>query len=261
VTLNLIPHKGAGGEANLKHNTNTKINKDMVQLQLQNSTVGEIVADDFRTSTVFKNAGIDFCCGGKQSLYDACTEKGIDAAELENEILKIAEEPLNEFMNFKNWEPVFLSEYIVNTHHKFVLKNLPDLVFYTQKIADVHGENHSELIEVASLFGKINEELLQHLKNEEEVLFPAIKEVVSSGSLKAKETIVSEITRMLKEHDFAGGAMDEINNITQGYKIPDDACNTYRVAFKLLEQFEDDLHTHVHLENNILFPKALVLAN
>lgn len=232
-----------------------------MEQNLKNSTVGEIVADDFRTSTVFKNAGIDFCCGGKQSLSDACTEKGIDAAELENEILKIAKEPLNEFMNFKNWEPVFLSEYIVNTHHKFVLKNLPELVFYTQKIADVHGENHSELIEVARLFGKINEELLQHLRNEEEVLFPAIKEVVSSGLFKAKETIVSEITRMLKEHDFAGGAMDEINKITQGYKIPDDACNTYRVAFKLLEQFEDDLHTHVHLENNILFPKALVLAN
>jgi regulator of cell morphogenesis and NO signaling len=232
----------------------------MEQLQLQNLTVGEIVANDFRTSSAFKKAGIDFCCGGKQSFNDACIEKGIDAVQLENEILTVTEEPMNEFMNFKNWNPVFLSEYIVNTHHKFVLKNLPELVFYTQKIASVHGENHSELVEVADLFVKINAELLQHLKNEEEVLFPAIKEVINTNSATAKKTIVSEITRMLDEHDFAGGAMDEINRITKGYQVPADGCNTYRVAFKLLEQFEDDLHTHVHLENNILFPKALELA-
>jgi regulator of cell morphogenesis and NO signaling len=232
----------------------------MEQLQLQNLTVGEIVANDFRTSSAFKKAGIDFCCGGKQSFNDACIEKGIDAVQLENEILTATEEPMNEFMNFKNWNPVFLSEYIVNTHHKFVLKNLPELVFYTQKIASVHGENHPELVEVADLFVKINAELLQHLKNEEEVLFPAIKEVINNNSATAKKTIVSEITRMLDEHDFAGGAMDEINRITKGYQVPADGCNTYRVAFKLLEQFEDDLHTHVHLENNILFPKALELA-
>jgi len=232
----------------------------MEQLQLEKLTVGEIVANDFRTSSVFKKAGIDFCCGGKQSFLEACTENKTDALELENEILKITEEPVNEFMNFKNWDPVFLSEYIVNTHHKFVLKNLPELVFYTQKIASVHGENHPELVEIADLFGKIDAELLQHLKNEEEVLFPAIKEVVSTNSAKAKETIKSEIERMLGEHDFAGGAMDDINKISKGYQVPEDGCNTYRVAFKLLEQFEDDIHIHVHLENNILFRKALELA-
>ncbi|KAF0236389.1 MAG: hypothetical protein FD181_2826 [Prolixibacteraceae bacterium] len=233
----------------------------MEQLQLQNLSVGEIVANDFRTSSVFKKAGIDFCCGGKQSFSDACTENNISAAELENEILKITEEPVNEFMNFKNWDPVFLSDYIMNTHHKFVLKNLPELIFYTQKIASVHGDHHPELWEIAGLFEKINAELLQHLKNEEEVLFPAIKEVVNTNSETAKKTIVSEIARMEGEHEFAGGAMDEINRVTKGYKVPEDGCNTYRVAFKLLEQFEDDLHTHVHLENNILFPKALELAN
>jgi regulator of cell morphogenesis and NO signaling len=233
----------------------------MEQLQLQNLTVGEIVANDFRTSSAFKKAGIDFCCGGKQSFNEACIEKGIDSIQLENEILTATEEPMNEFMNFKNWDPVFLSEYIVNTHHKFVLKNLPELVFYTQKIANVHGENHPELLEVADSFAQINDELLQHLKNEEEVLFPAIREAVLTNSATAKETIKSEIERMLGEHEFAGGAMDNINVITKGYKVPEDGCTTYRVAFQLLEQFEDDLHIHVHLENNILFPKALVLAN
>lgn len=232
----------------------------MEQLQLKNLTVGEIVANDFRTSSVFKKAGIDFCCGGKQLLSEACRKNGINELELQNEIRRLAEEPVNEFMNFKNWDPVFLSNYIVNTHHQFVKKNLPELVFYTQKIASVHGDNHPELVQVATLFEQINTELLQHLKNEEEVLFPVIQELVSSGSDKAKKTIVSEITRMFGEHDFAGGAMDEINRVTKGYQVPDDGCNTYRVAFKLLEQFEDDLHVHVHLENNILFPKALELA-
>ena len=233
----------------------------MEKLQYKNLSVGEIVANDFRTSSVFKKAGIDFCCGGKQSFSDACNEKSIDPVELENEILKITEEPVNEFMNFKNWDPVFLSEFIVKTHHKFVIKNLPELVFYTRKIANVHGDNHTELIEVADLFEKINDELLQHLKNEEEVLFPAIKNAVNTNSSKAKEIIVSEIERMTGEHEFAGGAMDEINRITKGYTVPEDGCNTYRVAFKMLEQFEDDLHMHVHLENNILYPKALELAN
>ena len=233
----------------------------MGQLLLKSLSVGEIVANDFRTSAVFKKAGIDFCCGGKQSFSEACTEKGISSSELENEIKNITEEPINEFMNFKNWDPVFLSDYIVNTHHKFVLKNLPELVFYTQKIANVHGDHHPELIEVADLFQKINEELIQHLNNEEQVLFPAIKKVLATNSEKAKATIKSEIERMLGEHDFAGGAMDKINVITKGYSVPDDGCNTYKVALKMLEQFEDDLHTHVHLENNILFPKALELAN
>lgn len=233
----------------------------MEQLQIKSLSVGEIVANDFRTAAIFKKAGIDFCCGGKQSFSDACAQNGIDAIELENEIIEIAAEPQNEFMNFKNWDPVFLSNYIVNTHHKYVLKTLPELVFYTQKISSVHGENHAELVEVAELFQQINAELLQHLKNEEEVLFPAIKKVAEENQTEAKQTIISEITRMFGEHDFAGGAMDKINQITGGYKIPADACNTYLVAFQLLEQFEDDLHTHVHLENNILFPKALELAN
>ena len=233
----------------------------MDQIQLGNLTVGEIVANDFRTSAVFKKAGIDFCCSGKQSFADACTANGLNATELENEILNITEDPVNEFMNFKNWDAVFLSEYIMITHHKFVLKNLPDLVFYTRKIAKVHGEHHPELVHVANLFETINTELLHHLKNEEEVLFPAIKEVVKSNSSKAKQIIVSEITRMTGEHEFAGGAMDEINKITKCYAVPADGCNTYRVAFKMLEQFEDDLHTHVHLENNILYPKAIELVN
>jgi len=223
-------------------------------------TIGEIVANDFRAASMFKEAGIDFCCGGNKSLTEACKEKGADESHLIQQLETLAQTPVSGAMNFKEWDLSFLSDYIVNTHHKFVLKNLPELVFYTQKIASVHGDHHPELIEVESLFAKINEELLQHLKKEEEVLFPAIKEAEKNASPSVKSIIVSEITRMQGEHEFAGGAMDKINVLTNNYLIPEDACNTYRVSLKLLEQFEDDLHIHVHLENNILYPKALKLA-
>jgi regulator of cell morphogenesis and NO signaling len=222
-------------------------------------TIGQIVADDYRAAEIFKKAGIDFCCGGNKTLEAACEEKNADASFILSQIKELELTTPGQHLDFKNWDLGFLSDYIVNTHHKYVLKNLPQLVQYTQKIADVHGENHPELAKVASLFYQINAELLQHLKNEEEVLFPAIKEALKSDSSDARATIKSEIERMGGEHEFAGGAMDTINEITNGYLVPADGCNTYHVTFKLLEEFEDDLHTHVHLENNILFPKALNL--
>jgi regulator of cell morphogenesis and NO signaling len=223
-------------------------------------TVGEIVANDFRAASIFKEAGIDFCCGGHKFLSEACREKGSDQTLILEQLGLLSQTPLDYAINFKEWELGFLSDYIMNTHHKFVLKNLPELLFYTQKIADVHGNNHPELLEVAELFAKINKELLQHLKNEEEVLFPAIKTAEISATHLVKSIIISEVTRMQGEHEYAGGAMDKINVLTKNYLIPADACNTYRVSLKLLEQFEDDLHIHVHLENNILYPKALKIA-
>ena len=222
-------------------------------------TVGEIVANDFRTASIFKESGIDFCCGGKQSIAEACREKGIEQSVLVGKIKALELSPLSPSQNFKEWELDFLSDYIVNTHHKYVLKTLPELLFYTQKIATVHGENHPELVELAGLFAKINDELMQHLKKEEEVLFPAIKKALNNPTEELRALIKSEIDRMEGEHDFAGGAMDDINRMTEGYRLPEDACNTYRVTFQLLEQFEDDLHVHVHLENNILYPKAVEL--
>ena len=224
------------------------------------TTIGEIVANDFRAAALFKDAGIDFCCGGNKSLDKACQETGADAKALANKIKELENTPVSGNQNFKEWDLDFLCDYIVNTHHKFVLKTLPELVFYTQKIANVHGDHHPELIEVAELFTKINEELLQHLKNEEEVLFPAIKKALANNTTDVKSLIFSEITRMQGEHEFAGGSMDQIAVLTNKYLVPEDACNTYRVSLKLLEQFEDDLHVHVHLENNILYPKALKLA-
>ena len=196
---------------------------------------------------------------GKKTLEQACREKNIDLKSIEEEIRAIGQAPALSNINFKDWEPGFLADYIVNTHHKYVLKTLPELIYYTKKIASVHGQHHPELIEVARLFEEINKELQQHLQKEEEVLFPAIKSAIQNSTLELKSIISSEIARMSNEHEFAGGAMDKINELTDGYMVPQDGCNSYQVAFKMLKQFEDDLHIHVHLENNILYPKALKL--
>jgi regulator of cell morphogenesis and NO signaling len=224
-------------------------------------SIGEIVAMDFRAASVFKEAGIDFCCGGRMSIEEACTEKGIDQHELERKLADLESEPADTVHNFNDWNIDFLCDYIVNTHHKFVLKSLPELVHYTDRIAMVHGGRHPELTEVSALFAEINRELLQHLKNEEENLFPAIKDFLRTGSGDSKATITNQIKKLSAEHEFAGGAMDKINTITGNYNVPADGCNTYNVTFRLLRQFEDDLHVHVHLENNILFPKALKSVN
>ena len=222
--------------------------------------IGDIVTQDFRAAEVFKKAGIDFCCGGSQSLEAACRDKKLDVAEIESELEKLENSEPGSSHKFNEWKLDFLCDYIVNTHHQTVMKLLPELTFYTQKIAEVHGDNHHELPEIANLFAQVDTELRQHLCNEEEVLFPAIREVLKTNSAESKATIISEITRMTGEHEFAGGAMDKINELSHSYAVPDDGCNTYRVAYKLLEQFEDDLHIHVHLENNILYPKAMKLS-
>jgi regulator of cell morphogenesis and NO signaling len=231
----------------------------MKEEEINMLTIGEIVARDFRAASVFKKAGIDFCCGGKKGFSETCSEHEIDETQLKAKLRELELEPDATAHNYIEWEPVFLCDFIMNTHHKYVLKSLPELMQYTEKIAEVHGDRHPELKEVAALFSEINRELLQHLKNEEEVFFPAIREFISEGTQKAKNVILSEMTRLSAEHEFAGGAMDRINMLTNKYQLPADSCNTYRVTFKLLELFEDDLHVHVHLENNVLFPKLFQL--
>jgi regulator of cell morphogenesis and NO signaling len=227
---------------------------------LKDKFLGDIVAEDIRTAGLFKDLGIDFCCGGKKTLDQACKEKNIDSSQLLQKIVELEPEPKNPQQNFKDWDISFLIDYIVNVHHNFVKKSLPDLILYTRKIAAVHGSHHPELIEVANQFEGINNAILPHLKKEEEIFFPAIKAALLKADQATAGTIKSGMVLMDQEHEFVGQTMDSINQLTSGYKLPEDACNTYRLAFSMLSQFEDDLHIHVHLENNILFPKALKLA-
>lgn len=230
-----------------------------LEINLKDQSVGEIVVNDFRTASLFKKAKLDFCCGGKKTLKQACTDKNINVDKLVKEILKLQSVTVETEKDFKNWPLGDLIDYITNTHHKYVLKTLPELVGYTKKVANSHGQIHPEMIEVANLFESINSELLQHLKKEEEVLFPAIKELLVKNSLETKKLLSSEISRMSEEHEFVGDAMDQIRILTRNYTPPETACNTYIVTLKLLNQFEDDLHDHIHLENNILYPKSLTI--
>ncbi|MHB9056664.1 MAG: iron-sulfur cluster repair di-iron protein [Paludibacteraceae bacterium] len=224
---------------------------------LKEMKVGDIVTDDYRAAEIFKQQGIDFCCGGSQSLEQAAKEKKVDIAELEYKLNNLDAVVTGNQLNFKNWKPDFLCDYIVNEYHNKVYNVLPQLTAYLDKIVQVHGDRHPELKKIAELFTLINTELPVHQHQEENVFFPAIKELVRANSSEAVRIINSQIAPMMDEHELIGGTMDKINVLSKGYVVPADGCNTYRVTYKLLQEFEDDLHTHVHLENNILFPKAL----
>ena len=226
--------------------------------------VGEIVAEDFRTAAVFQELGIDFCCGGQRTLADACRERHADADAVMAALTRSCSVP-GIAPRFDEWSVDTLIGYIVGTHHAFVRRALPLLVEHTRKIASVHGRRHPELFEVARLTQRVAGEMSSHIIKEEQILFPfiaAAAEAADSGRPAPPApfgSIESPIAMMEHEHEAAGAAMASIRALTGGYLPPEDGCTTYRVALQELEAFERDLHTHVHLENNILFPKALRL--
>ncbi|MBK9282962.1 MAG: iron-sulfur cluster repair di-iron protein [Sphingobacteriaceae bacterium] len=229
-------------------------------------TIGEIVKEDFRKAEVFKKYGLDFCCGGKKSIAKACSEKGIDAIALEKDLKAIDESPNNlASQNFDTWELDFLADYILNTHHKYVTQAHTILFEYTQKVARVHGDRHPELVEIADTFMEIMHELNSHMMKEENILFPYIKSLAISKRQKLEVTVPgfgsvqNPINMMEHEHDSAGRLMEKIKELSNNFTPPSTACNTYRVSFAKLQEYQDDLHQHIHLENNILFPKAIAL--
>jgi regulator of cell morphogenesis and NO signaling len=229
-------------------------------------TIGDIVAKDYRKAQVFKNLGIDFCCGGKKTIAEVCEKKGIDPAEVERQLATVEGEAATSSENdFQNWDLGFLSDYIINTHHRYVRENTRFILEMAQKVARVHGDRHPELITVAQLFERIGNDLTLHMVKEEKLLFPFIKElaqVYNSGALLPSANFgkISEpIQVMDSEHEQVGGDFETIRTITNNYQLPADACSSYTILFKKLEEYENDLHRHVHLESNILFPKAIKL--
>ena len=228
-------------------------------------TVKDLVTDDFRTAAVFEKYAIDFCCGGKKTLGAACVEKGVDLGKILADLreVKSGQEPAQ--TQFADQELDTLIDFVVANHHGYVRRAVPLITAHTEKIAQVHGKNHPELLDVAHAFQAVAEELLNHMMKEERVLFPSIKHLAST----AKEaglyvappfgTIQNPIRMMETEHQAAGDALSFMRISTGGYVLPADACTTYRVTFSELEEFEKDLHQHVHIENNILFPRAILL--
>jgi len=237
----------------------------MQESTTDNKTIGEIVAADFRTARVFENNGIDFCCGGKITLRAVCEEKGLDLARISSELEAMQDEPAERSQNYSSWALPFLADYIVNTHHLYLKENDEQIAAYSRKIADVHGAHHPEVIRIAAIFDKIASDMADHLKEEEEVFFPAIKRVDAariSGNTpdeKDRETIRVSLVRLHREHEEIGDAVHTIRHLSKDYAIPGGVCTTFMLTYRKLKEFEDDLHKHVHLENNILFPKAAEL--
>lgn len=228
-------------------------------------TVGEWVAEDYRTAQVFKSHKIDFCCKGNRSIQEVVETNKLDLDQLINELNTAKERTIDDSIDFKNWSLDLLVDYIEKTHHRYVEAQIPVLMQFLLKLKSVHGENHPELIEVYDLFKASSEQLAMHMKKEELVLFPWVKKMVEADLSKSElgapafGTVKNPIQAMMQEHDNEGGRFREIASLTNDYTPPSDACNTYKVSFSLLKDFEEDLHRHIHLENNILFPKAEML--
>ena len=228
-------------------------------------TLGQLVTENYRRADVFEKNVMDFCCGGAVTLETACRENNLDLEKIVDEIEALEREPIPRGENYAAWDPSFLADYILNTHHAWLHENTGKIVGYAHKIVEVHGSRHPELKDVATFFDRIASDLKGHLREEEDHFFPAIKKLEAarksgtSAHESDREIIDRDLERLFREHQEVGDAVHEIRRLTKDYAVPADACNTFELTYRLLKEFEDDLHKHVHLENNILFPKAAVL--
>ena len=231
---------------------------------LSSLSLAQIVNNNHQAASVFEKYHLDFCCKGKRSLEQACTEQQLSISqvtgELENVFLK---DDNGTSIDFDKMNLTQLADYIVQTHHAYVKNEMPQIYAYLQKVSSKHGESHPELYKIFQTFAAVKEEMEGHMKKEELILFPRIKELQKladneNANLRLNITYLqSPITVMEQEHDHAGNLLNDIRILSNDYTPPQDACTTYRLSFAALRAFELDLHQHVHLENNILFPKAI----
>ncbi|MDR2234009.1 MAG: iron-sulfur cluster repair di-iron protein [Tannerella sp.] len=231
-----------------------------MEAQNPNVTIGEIIAKDFRTSAVFTKYGIDFCCGGDKELQAACAEHSVDPAALQKDIDEVTQTPNTE-TDFKSWPLDELIDYVEKTYHSYIKEKSPLLLQYLKKIYEVHGSNHPELGEIYGLYSHSANDLGQHLMKEERVLFPLIRDIVKAKEtgqpLRAMMSVQNPVMGMMSEHVVEGDRFHQMSELSSGYTVPADGCNTYRAAYGLLCEFEQKLHEHIAIENNILFPRAV----
>lgn len=232
---------------------------------LHNKTIGAFVAEDFRTAAVFSKYKIDFCCKGNRTIDEVCDKQEIDPKVLLKKIQQALSADDRNTIDFNSWPLDLLADYIEKTHHRYVEEKTTIIMQFLNKLCSVHGGNHPELFKINTLFSECAGELAQHMKKEELILFPFVKKMVNTketeGALAqpAFGTVSNPIAMMMHEHDTEGERFREIASLTNDYRVPADGCTTYRVTFAMLKEFEENLHTHIHLENNILFPKAMEL--
>lgn len=231
----------------------------------QKSIIGDLVAENYQTAKIFKKYKIDFCCQGGRTIEEACAKKRIETEKVVGELNEIVREKDSEFIDFKGWPLDLLIDYIEKKHHRYVEEQIGIIRPFLDKVAKVHGQHNPELLEIKELFSQAAEELAAHMKKEELILFPYIRKMEKAKRTDGKmepphfETVENPIKMMMHEHDAEGERFRRISELSDTYTPPAHACNTYRVSFALLKEFEEDLHMHIHLENNILFPKAAAL--
>lgn len=230
------------------------------------NTVAEIVSQNIKTADVFKKNGIDFCCGGGISLEKVCSKLDINFTTLKQELEQVNNSS-QKVVDYNNWELSFLIDHIINIHHVYVSDAIKIIYQYANKVAKVHGHHYKEVVEINDLFLEVANELTFHMQKEEKVLFPYIKKLVAAenenSSLEIPHfgSVKNPISMMEEEHENAGDIFKKIAKLSNNYTPPEEACNTFKALYAKLQEFEEDLHQHIHLENNILHPKAKLLEN
>ena len=226
-------------------------------------TVRELASTNPDAARIFESFGIDYCCGGGRSLAQACSAAKVSVHDVVDALAKprAAE-------GDRDWQAASLAEvitHIIEKHHGYVRNEIPRLIALIAKVAKVHGQNHAELAKVETAFRALAEELTVHLLKEERMLFPYIVQLESaarSGSRPGPAmfgTVQDPVSMMMMEHDSAGELLYKMRELTNGYAVPEDGCMSYKMLYQALPEFEADLHQHIHLENNILFPRAIAL--
>lgn len=232
---------------------------------INNKTIGSLVAENFKAASVFQKFGIDFCCKGNRTIGEACETQNLNEQDVERELLSVMSKKEPTSIDFNSWPLDLLADYIEKTHHRYVTEKIPEINAYLNKLCKVHGARHPELLTIYKHFLASAEELSLHMKKEEEILFPFVRSLIKSKNNNSTPerpffgTVQNPIAMMMMEHDNEGQRFREISKLSNAYTAPKDGCTTYRVAFAMLKEFEENLHVHIHLENNILFPKAIEL--
>jgi len=223
--------------------------------------LAQIVDENHKAAAIFEKYNLDFCCKGKRSLGAACEEKDL-AAETVAEELSLLNDDQPTGLDFNKLSLSTLADHIVSVHHDYTRQALPQIFSYLQKVSSKHGDRHNELYQVFEKFSELKDEMELHMQKEEQVLFPRIKDLENAIQNGRYRTFSIEvpITVMEDEHEHAGNLLKEIRDLSNNYNPPPDACTTYRLSFAALQALEEDLHQHIHLENNILFPRAIKLS-
>jgi len=224
-------------------------------------TLASIVNSNHSMVPVLEKYDLDFCCKGNKTLAEACRQKGLTVQTIVEELEKGMAAAQSQDISFTSLGAEELISYILIRHHFYVKQSMPTILAHLEKVAQKHGENYPNMVEVFHLFKEISEEMTSHMHKEEAILFPRIKEVEAVFSIHQKRNFAADyitgpINVMEMDHDHAGDLLYKIRELTNGYTAPADACTTFKVSLAELKEFEEDLHKHVHLENNILFPLA-----